>query len=347
MANPTIVLPPAETAAVFDRGEVIAAPVTPTNLSGASGDTSVTLVWNFQFGLLGWEIYKSEADDVSLDSTMIEVSANSSSYRDTDVVNGTTYYYKIRAKTRAGFSDLSATASCTPMFWASTKSILLNGTDEYFSLASNELDVEFGSTSVTIDAWIYKTAGSGVRAVLTNFDTASDRGWYFAAAGSVNIVIKDSAGTTHSLTSNNTVTASVWQHIVMVYDHTTRSITSYVNLNPRTVSNLSPALTTMDYSAAVPRIGSISGGAATTFWSGNIAQITYWSGALSLAQVTELYNSGDPVNPTTVSFATSLRHAWLMGDTPGDSHTSVADAIGTSEATGVNTDPEDLTSTVP
>jgi hypothetical protein len=183
--------------------------------------------------------------------------------------------------------------------------------------------------------------------ILSNFDTATDRGWYFAGAGSVNVVIKDSAGTTHALTSNNSITTSTWQHVAMVYNHSTRIITTYVNLNPRTNGPLNPALTAIPYTDAAPRIGAVVGGAANTHWQGNIAQITAWSGALTLAQITELYNNGDPINPTTVSFATSLRHAWLMGDTPGDSHTAIADAIGTQDGTGVNTDPEDITTTIP
>ncbi len=88
----------------------------------------------------------------------------------------------------------------------------------------------------------------------------------------------------------------------------------------------------------------VSGGSAR-FMTGNIDEATAWSEGLSAADVTELYNNGKPINPSTHSAVADLTNHWRMGE--GDTISSITDLVGSNDATPVNMEAADIVNDTP
>jgi len=76
-------------------------PAAPTGLATESGDHFVDLTWisNVEYDLSYYIIYRSELEDFEAEShdSLTSVSKISTSFRDTSVTNGVTYYYRLKA----------------------------------------------------------------------------------------------------------------------------------------------------------------------------------------------------------------------------------------------------------
>lgn len=104
--------------AEFDRlinngGEtpVEVAPLAPTNVKAKAGDAKVELSWNKSTGADSYVVHRSTTDGGPY--TAVDT-VTTLSYTDTDVVNGTTYYYVITAVNAVGSSPNSLQVSATP-----------------------------------------------------------------------------------------------------------------------------------------------------------------------------------------------------------------------------------------
>ena len=76
-------------------------PAAPTGLAAASGDHFVDLTWtaNIEYDLSYYIIYRSEVEGFEAESadSLTSVSKTVTSFRDTTVTNGVTYYYRLKA----------------------------------------------------------------------------------------------------------------------------------------------------------------------------------------------------------------------------------------------------------
>jgi hypothetical protein len=89
----------------------------PTNLMAVAGDGSVSLDWddNPESSVSGYNIYRSFFSGVPGSKVNTEV-VGSSEYTDTDLLNGTTYYYSVKAVDQAGNeSESSDEVAATPL----------------------------------------------------------------------------------------------------------------------------------------------------------------------------------------------------------------------------------------
>lgn len=94
-------------------GAVIGPPSAPASVSAvASGYTSIDVSWNAVAGASGYKVYRN-ATDGNWDSATLATTTNASftSYADTGLTSGTTYYYKVKAYNSSQSSDFSAAAS--------------------------------------------------------------------------------------------------------------------------------------------------------------------------------------------------------------------------------------------
>ncbi|WP_312421848.1 fibronectin type III domain-containing protein [Anaerospora hongkongensis] len=84
----------------------------PINLVATAGDSQVTLSWDAVTGATGYNVKRSTTAGGPY--TTIASNVSGTSYVDTGVVNGTTYYYVVTAITADGESANSNEASATP-----------------------------------------------------------------------------------------------------------------------------------------------------------------------------------------------------------------------------------------
>jgi hypothetical protein len=98
---------------IIPPGNMISPPPAPTGLTATKGNKQVSLKWNASTGATSYNVYRgTKAGGES--STPIATGVLATSYTNTGLKNGTTYYYKVAAVNGAGTSPLSNEASATP-----------------------------------------------------------------------------------------------------------------------------------------------------------------------------------------------------------------------------------------
>ncbi len=87
------------------------APPVPSGLTATAGDARVTLAWNASSGATSYTVKRSTSASGPFNAI---ASVAMTSYTDTSVANGTTYYYVVSAVNAGGSSANSTAASATP-----------------------------------------------------------------------------------------------------------------------------------------------------------------------------------------------------------------------------------------
>lgn len=93
--------------------EPLSPPTVPTNLVATSGNQSVSITWDNILNANSYSVKRSTTSGGNF--TTIASDITSTSYTDTDLTNGTTYYYVIIAKNEAGEGEESTEVSATPV----------------------------------------------------------------------------------------------------------------------------------------------------------------------------------------------------------------------------------------
>jgi hypothetical protein len=96
-----------------DGGAPRVIPAAPAMLLASPGDGAVPLRWQASFGATGYTVGRSEFSGGPYEA--IASGVTGSSYTDTSVTNGTTYYYTVTASNSAGTSGRSPADSATPV----------------------------------------------------------------------------------------------------------------------------------------------------------------------------------------------------------------------------------------
>jgi fibronectin type 3 domain-containing protein len=96
---------------VLEPASTAAAPPTPTGLMATPGNASVTLSWNASNGATGYNVYRSTSTGTE---TLLKSGVQGTTFSDTGLTNGTTYFYKVSAVNGAGESPLSLEVSAMP-----------------------------------------------------------------------------------------------------------------------------------------------------------------------------------------------------------------------------------------
>jgi len=92
---------------------MLTVPPAPTGLTATAGNAQVALTWNASVGAASYNIYRSTTSGGE-GSTPFQTGMTSTSFTDTSVTNGTTYYYEVTAVNAAGESTKSSEVSATP-----------------------------------------------------------------------------------------------------------------------------------------------------------------------------------------------------------------------------------------
>jgi hypothetical protein len=99
------------TVTVTSQGSTGTVPAAPTGLTAAAGDQQVALAWNASPGATSYNVKRGAANGGPYTTV---ASPTITTYTDTGLTNGTTYYYVVTAVDSAGESSNSNQASATP-----------------------------------------------------------------------------------------------------------------------------------------------------------------------------------------------------------------------------------------
>src|SRR6266550_301228 len=116
-----------------------APPSTPTNLTAAPGNGQVTLSWSAATGAASYNLYRSTTSGGEGSSPVVTGIA-STSYTNTGLTNGITYYFRVAAVNASGTSGQSNQASATP-------NAPPPGSDFSLSASPNSVGVTRGSSA--------------------------------------------------------------------------------------------------------------------------------------------------------------------------------------------------------
>ncbi len=87
-------------------------PAAPTGLAATSGNAQVALTWSAMSGATGYNVKRSTTNGGPYSNVAANVT--STSYTNTGLTNGTTYYYVVTALNASGESPVSPQVSGTP-----------------------------------------------------------------------------------------------------------------------------------------------------------------------------------------------------------------------------------------
>lgn len=162
-------------------------PVAPSGLAAQAGDGQVILTWNANVDsdLAGYHIYRSlnmDSGFTRLNTTMLPTSS-SPTYTDTDVTNGTEYFYTVSAVDDSdNESEVSAKVSATPkkllgdIQVTSTPSgaaIYIDGEDTGEVTPYTFTDKDVGSYVITVSLTNYSSSPPSVEVQVTDGGTAN------------------------------------------------------------------------------------------------------------------------------------------------------------------------------
>jgi len=311
MSNTKTIVLPINSNEEFNRGAVGSLPTAITNLSSVPGNEQVVLSWEQKPNAIRYHIYFNVAGSVTTADTKIEVDSGESSYTHTGLTNGTTYYYSITTLGGAGEATLSNEVSSTPGDFVNLNSLSFNGIDEYINLGDN---YTFGAaTAFSWSFWFKANNLAAQRALIAK--TSQDANVYgyslqHTASGKLFTQVRAS-GTLRTHTFTTTLSSATWYHICLTYagGSNMNGLTAYIN------SSAEPAPTSSSLNNWTVTDPLTIGSRGTAFEiSGELNQVTVWDKELSSSEVSELYNSGDPADPTNHSASSNLLSWWGLND---------------------------------
>ncbi len=135
------------------------APNAPTNLIASASSAAISLTWTAATGATTYNVYRGTASGGE-SATAIATAVSTSSYTNTGLTNGTTYYYKVAAVNSYGTSSMSNESFAAPVATSSTVEIS-------------------GGSAAAVGSWLADTDYSGggtdtwANAVATNLLTGT------------------------------------------------------------------------------------------------------------------------------------------------------------------------------
>src|SRR5205807_527134 len=88
-------------------------PLAPTGLSATAGNALVNLSWSATTGATSYNVYRGTSAGGE-SATAVATGITTTSYSNTGLVNGTKYYFVVKAVNGAGTSGSSNEANATP-----------------------------------------------------------------------------------------------------------------------------------------------------------------------------------------------------------------------------------------
>jgi len=132
-----------------------------------------------------------------------------------------------------------------------------------------------------------------------------------------------------------------WHHITITYDGSSAAsgVTIYVDDVAQTSTVVADTLSATTLNAISFQLGAVD--ATNSFFSGVLDDVAVYDIELSAANVTTIFNGGEPPDLTSVGPTADLVGYWLMGD--GDTFSTLTDnSSNTNDGTMTNMEAADL-----
>ena len=320
------------------------APSAPAGFAATPGDSSAALVWsaNGEPNLAGYNLYRSTTTPVLTTGTPLNGPdlIDATSYADSGLSNGTTYYYALVAVDGADNRSAPATANATPVPPPpSARALEFDGSTQYVTMGQSGL----GASRFTIETWFKRTGagaftstGSGgitdaIPLVTKGRAEAEgsnvDMNYFLGIDASANTLVADfedaAAGTNHPATGATVITSNVWHHAAATYDG------SYWRLYLDGILDAKVAVT------AEPRADSIQHAALATAMNSTGVAAGFFQGDLDEARIWSIARTGTQVRAARddeISTGTGLLGRFGMNEATG---TSVVNSVGSPHGTAV------------
>ena len=272
----------------------------PANLTATGADSKVTLDWTVLSGATSYNVYWDNATGVSSSSTAI-TGISTDNYTHSSLNNGTTYYYKVAAVDSNGATGfLSSEVNSTPM---RDYALDFDGTNDYVAAdgVTSNLDSSTG-LPFTVSAWAYPdttvsgtTACCSKREAIFAFNKTGNNDenlnmLYFAQDGSTQKFYHHGKAANSFTGTSNTFESGQWYHIALIVDSSGNG-KLYINGGQEATWSNGSNTSVNKFSIGQEYDG--TGSTATDFFDGKIDEVAIWNVALSAADVTALYNSGN------------------------------------------------------
>jgi hypothetical protein len=190
--------------------------------------------------------------------------------------------------------------------FTNTKSIELDGIDDYVSVADNS-NLSFGNGSTdspfSISAWI-KIGQTTTQGIVSKYgENNVTREYLFQiTASKIRLTLIASGGATNFATGNSALSLNTWHHVAFTYDGSGgptayNGINLYVNGTAETATTGGSAYTAMTNTVTDVEIGRYG----TRELNGAMDEVAIFSSELSASDITSIYNSGVPNDISSLS----------------------------------------------
>ena len=187
-----------------------------------------------------------------------------------------------------------------------------DGTNDYINCGS--IDETEGITTMSISGWFNpQTNGvAGAAGIIAKESRDFYVGWYSSPVNSIRFLISSNDGTTkdalNSLTlGTNANVLNKWHHFVCSWDASDK-LKIYINGVLSSETNSVNATSALPTSTNIVEIGR----RVSTYFDGQISNVSIWNAALTSTQITELYNQGKPSNLNNHSAYSNLVSWWKL-----------------------------------
>jgi len=254
-------------------------------------------------------------------------------------IDNTINWGKSQTLSPSGETNITGTGGTPP--FSNTKSILLDGVDDYVDCGDND-NLSFGNGTTdspfSISTWVKMTDATRFRIVFKADNTTGNNeyGFFCDASDRINFILYDSKLSVSRGRYYNVGLISYqgqWINLVATYDGqggTNAQNGIKIYLNGTQVDNVDVSTgtyTAMQNGGAPLEIGKF----LTNFSSGLIDETAIFNAELSQSDVTAIYGGG---NPSSLSSYSSLVSWWRCGD--GDTAPILTDNKGSNDGTMTN-----------
>lgn len=225
-------------------------------------------------------------------------------------------------------------------------SVKFDGVNDYVTVGNN-----YGfehSQAFSISFWVKPDNVAAFRCMVSKVSNDVNVYGYslsHTATGALYLQMRATTALLLPHTFTSTLTAGVWQHVVLTYTGASNLNAARVYINAVVGDTPGSAVLSGTWGNANSFNLGNRGAAATFPFVGNIDEVSVYDKALSASEVTELYNGGQPGDLNNYSAYANLLSWWRMGD--NDIYPTILDNKGSVNGTMTNQTSADIVSDVP